>query len=242
MICLPVLDIRAGKAVHAVAGERSKYGPLQSLICPNADVVEAAQALAAQGFAELYVADLDAIEGAAKNWNVYASLARNYREVWLDAGWNSPAEIHALYKREETINPVIGLESLSSIGQLADLMQASEGRQIFSLDLMHGAPWTIHPELQRLQPMQMVEKYAECGGRSLILLDVAAVGVGKGPQTLALCQEIIRKHPSLEVTTGGGVRSLEDLRSIAHIGCFGALVGTALHQGAITPADCLALC
>jgi len=36
---------------------------------------------------------------------------------------------------------------------------------------------------------------------------------------------------------GGGVRSLDDLRQLSRIGCDGALIATALHDGRLTAAD-----
>ncbi len=37
--------------------------------------------------------------------------------------------------------------------------------------------------------------------------------------------------------TGGGVRGIDDLQQLARIGCAGALVATAIHEGRLTPAD-----
>ena len=43
--------------------------------------------------------------------------------------------------------------------------------------------------------------------------------------------------PGADIFVGGGIRHLDDLREVSGIGCAGALVATALHEGRLTPAD-----
>ena len=67
---IPVLDLKAGRPVHAIGGNRAHYEPLRSILHPaGADPVELARACRDRlGLRELYVADLDAILGAAPGW------------------------------------------------------------------------------------------------------------------------------------------------------------------------------
>jgi len=66
MRVVPVIDLKAGTAVHAVRGERESYRPVRSVIAgADGDALALAHAFRAQlGLDELYVADLDAIGGA----------------------------------------------------------------------------------------------------------------------------------------------------------------------------------
>ena len=70
------------------------------------------------------------------------------------------------------------------------------------------------------------------GLREAIVLDLARVGSGAGPD-VALIAEIHAAFPDLELLAGGGVRDAEDLRALADAGAAGALVATALHSGVI---------
>jgi phosphoribosylformimino-5-aminoimidazole carboxamide ribotide isomerase len=45
----------------------------------------------------------------------------------------------------------------------------------------------------------------------------------------------------VQLFAGGGVRGIADLRKVAHIGCAGALVATALHEGRLTRDDVTAV-
>src|SRR5947209_7775724 len=62
MRIIPVLDLKAGLAVHAVAGDRAYYQPIRSILHQGSDPIGLARAYRDKlGLSDLYVADLDAI-------------------------------------------------------------------------------------------------------------------------------------------------------------------------------------
>ena len=64
MDVIPVIDIKNGQVVHAQGGRRDSYRPIRTPLSPTsapADV--AAGLLRLAPFRNLYIADLDAIEG-----------------------------------------------------------------------------------------------------------------------------------------------------------------------------------
>ena len=73
------------------------------------------------------------------------------------------------------------------------------------------------------------------GVARLIVLDLAAVGVGQGSKTLELCERLRAASGELEIVTGGGVRNAEDLRELAAAGVDGVLIASALHDGRVSP-------
>jgi phosphoribosylformimino-5-aminoimidazole carboxamide ribotide isomerase len=52
-----------------------------------------------------------------------------------------------------------------------------------------------------------------------------------------MLRRIRRVVTGAALLAGGGVRSLDDLRQLSRIGCDGALIATALHDGRLTAAD-----
>ena len=74
------------------------------------------------------------------------------------------------------------------------------------------------------------------GLREAIVLDLARVGSGEGPD-VALIAELHAAFPDLELLAGGGVRDVDDLRALDGAGAAGALVATALHRGVIGPRE-----
>jgi phosphoribosylformimino-5-aminoimidazole carboxamide ribotide isomerase len=140
---------------------------------------------------------------------------------------------------------VVGLETLASFADLAGVAHAVGGaRVIFSLDLRRGRPIVRadapHARMPRAAPLALVEAAGDAGARSVIVLDLARVGTGRGLD-LTLIRRVRRGAPGLELIAGGGVRDRDDLERLRDAGCDAALVATALHDGHVTAADVAAV-
>ena len=107
-----------------------------------------------------------------------------------------------------------------------------QGLLVLSLDLRSGRVLSPQPELQRLGAPEALARLGRSGVREAIVLDLARVGSGEGPD-LGLVGELHGRFPQLALLAGGGVRDAADLRALAQAGAAGALVATALHNGAI---------
>ena len=74
MRVIPVIDLMGGQVVRGVGGRRDEYRPIKTILAADARPATIGRALAAAGFREAYVADLDAIAGAAPAWSIYEEL------------------------------------------------------------------------------------------------------------------------------------------------------------------------
>jgi phosphoribosylformimino-5-aminoimidazole carboxamide ribotide isomerase len=92
------------------------------------------------------------------------------------------------------------------------------------------------PQLAGLSAPAALAKLPRAGLREAIVLDLARVGSGAGPD-VALVAELRAAFPALELLAGGGVRTIDDLRALDGAGAAGALVATALHSGVIGPRE-----
>jgi phosphoribosylformimino-5-aminoimidazole carboxamide ribotide isomerase len=232
MRVIPVIDLKSGAAVHAVRGERERYRALRSGIVGGSDPVEIARAVReALGLDELYVADLDAIAGGPPNREVVASLAREAR-VMVDAGVTGVAAVRLLLELGAA-RVVIGTETLAGQAELERLRAAlPDAPLVLSLDLRDGRLLSPDARLARLGAAEALARLGQSGVREVIVLDLARVGSGAGPD-IALVRELCARFPELELLAGGGVRDLADVRALGDVGAAGALVATALHGGAI---------
>jgi phosphoribosylformimino-5-aminoimidazole carboxamide ribotide isomerase len=232
MRVIPVIDLKGAVAVHAVRGERERYRPLRSEIVAGSDPVEVTRAVRdALGLDELYVADLDAIAGGSADWETIAALAREARAM-VDAGVTSVAQAERLLELGAA-RVVVGTETLADERALERLQSAlPDAPLVVSLDLRDGRVLSPQPALERLRAPEALERLAHSGVREAIVLDLARVGSGAGPD-VALVHELGDRVPELELLAGGGVRDVADLQALADAGAAGALVATALHRGAI---------
>ena len=232
MRVIPVIDLKGAAAVHAVRGERERYRPLRSGIVAGSDPVAIARAVRdTLELDELYVADLDAIAGRTAHRETIAALAREAR-VMVDAGVTDVAEVGRLLELGVE-RVVIGTETLADERALERLRAAlPDAPLVLSLDLRAGRVLSPQPELQGLGAPEVLARLGGSSVREAIVLDLARVGAGGGPD-VALVRELSARFPELELLAGGGVRDVGDLRALAKAGAAGGLVATALHSGAL---------
>jgi len=246
MRVIGVLDLIAGRAVHGRGGRRESYVPVASA-AGAAFAAGDALALARTyvdrlGVRELYVADLDTIAGgeaAGSQDALVAALAAVGAPLWLDAGVSSTDRArHALALG--AANVIVGLETLRSYEALKTICGAiGSGRVAFSLDLREGEPVVATREGGAVPPGEpahvVAARAAAAGAGSVIVLDLARVGTGRGLD-VDLIARVRDAVPGLMLLAGGGVRGPEDLTRLADTGCDGALVATALHDGRLDAA------
>ena len=231
MRVVPVIDLKDGTAVHAVRGERERYRPVRSVIAgEDGDPLSVARAFRSElALDELYVADLDAIDGGGGNDGLIRDLARGAR-VMVDAGVGEPERARALL--ELGVRRVVaGTETLTGAGAL-DRLLADVPEVVLSVDLRDGRALSPDPQLAGVPALDAVARLHRAGLREAIVLDLARVGSGAGPD-VRLIAELHAAFPDLELLAGGGVRDVEDLRALGAAGAAGALVATALHRGVI---------
>src|SRR5512134_676460 len=139
MQIIPVLDLKAGQAVHAVRGERERYVPVQGVLGSGGDPLALAAAYRDRlGCRACYVADLDAIAGGAAHSHLLAALAALGLTLWVDAGVSSAGQAQALV-RLGVARVIVGSETLHSADQVGELAAAlSPDRLVFSVDLQGG--------------------------------------------------------------------------------------------------------
>jgi phosphoribosylformimino-5-aminoimidazole carboxamide ribotide isomerase len=240
MRVIPVIDLKSGAAVHAVRGERERYRPLRSRIVDGSNAVDVARAVRERfQLDELYVADLDAIAGGPGNEQVVAALAREARTM-VDAGVASATGVVRLLELG-VARVVIGTETLPGAAAFADLkVELPDAPLAISLDLRAGRVLSPDPALADLEPADALARLAEAGAREAIVLDLARVGSGAGPDA-RLIRVLHARCPEIELLAGGGVRDGGDLRALAAVGAAGALVATALHGGALCADELRAL-
>ncbi|MDP9345307.1 MAG: HisA/HisF-related TIM barrel protein [Actinomycetota bacterium] len=232
MRVIPVIDLKGGVAVHAVRGDRERYRPLRSRIAERSDPVRLTRTVRERfGLDELYVADLDAIGGDPGSADLVAALAREAR-VLVDAGTATATAVAPLLELG-VAGVVIGTESLPGAEAFRRLRaELPDAPLVLSLDLRAGQLLSPDPALNGMAAGDALACFVEAGAREAIVLDLARVGTGEGPD-VTLLGELHARFPDVELLAGGGVRYAADLRALAGAGTSGALVATALHGGAI---------
>ena len=173
MRVIPVIDLMGGHVVRGVAGDRSRYRPVVSLLAQDAAPRSIAQAFAQRlGAREVYVADLDAIAGREPDWDAYGQIAAAGLRLLVDAGIGDvrPArQMAAWAARCSSLGGlVVGLESVRDPEQLSAIHPVvAPYRCAFSIDLRNGEPLTGPGAWQSFDPgpaPQSATGYTETAG------------------------------------------------------------------------------
>jgi phosphoribosylformimino-5-aminoimidazole carboxamide ribotide isomerase len=221
--------------VRGVAGRREEYRPITSALVGSCQPLDVANAFRERfGFAELYLADLDAIGGGESAWPTYAELHATGFQLWLDAGIRNAQSANQL--RTAGVPRIIaGLETVPGLKALANIA-GSIGPEslVFSLDLKNDEPWADRGVWPFASPEAIADAAVATGVRRIIVLDISRVGVSQGPGCVELCRRIRLRHPHVELLAGGGVRDCADLLRLRDAGVNAVLVASALHDGRIT--------
>ena len=235
MRIIGVIDLKDGQAVHARGGARELYVPVHRSagVVVDGPLTLARLYVETFGLSEIYVADLDAIASRTLQAGTIRGIGALGAAIWVDGGISQAGKIPPVLEAgAQTL--VVGLETLESFDALADICAQSARPVAFSLDLRRGTPMSA--TLASHPPEEIARQAVAAGAHSVIVLDVARVGVAGGPD-FAVLKRIRSAVPAVPLFAGGGVRGLEDLRQIVGVGCAGALVATALHEGRLTAAD-----
>jgi phosphoribosylformimino-5-aminoimidazole carboxamide ribotide isomerase len=244
MRIIPVIDLLGGRAVHAFKGARERYRPVQSVLCPTPDPLALATAFRNQlGLNEIYIADLDAIQGSVRSDNreLIISLAHMEKmKIILDAG-STDADNTCEWLEAGIHKVVIGAETLREWKAVTDIpAKINPDQLIFSLDLRAGNIVSKCPDLAGMPLGEIPGRLQKAGWKEIILLDLRRVGSEIGTDH-ALIGEIRERYPALSLLIGGGVTGPGELAELLSMGIAGALVATALHRGSLTKQDLSAL-
>ena len=233
MNVIPVMDILNGQVVHAVGGERSRYKPIESVLTQSSEPVEVAIAFKANGFLQVYIADLDAIIDCTRH--DFALLKEIYQKTGLqlmvDAGITSLERAKQMFDVGVS-KIVIGTETMQNTNFVRDAVERFGSEHVVvSLDLKDAKVLVGDGFEGCIDALCMLTEFKEMGIESLIVLDLTRVGSCEGVDL-----QFLKKAKAIvpNVYAGGGVRKIGDLVELQKSGISGALIATALHTGKIS--------
>ena len=233
MQLVPVIDLLRGQVVRGIQGHRESYRPIVSALCSTAEPLAVARILCEHcGSGVLYVADLDALQGAPAQTALLAGLldALPWLTLWLDAGFVDAEAAAALLAALEPaaaarVLPVFASESLRSSAALAACFTDPAWPALLSLDRRDG---------QRLDPADCWER-PELWPERVIVMTLERVGAGSGPDLDTLRAVAASAPPRTRLIGAGGIRNEADLREAEAAGADAWLVASALHDLRLSP-------
>ncbi len=232
---IPVIDLLNGVCVHAKQGLRAQYQPIHSSLTHSSQPLDIVKAfMAIHPFKTLYIADLNAIQSTNELGQTHAAILTEIKqqfpqlELWVDAGTSTIQK--TTYFQSLGVQIVLGSESFPAMTSYQTLQKHLDSNYILSLDFLR--------EGYRGPTSLLTDTTA--WPKKVIAMTLSQVGTNAGVDNSAIHQ-LLERSTGQEIYAAGGIRHIDDLRTLNTEGVKGALIASALHHQALTSSDLEAL-
>jgi phosphoribosylformimino-5-aminoimidazole carboxamide ribotide isomerase len=236
MIILPAIDLRDGKCVRLYKGDFNK----SEVVAESA--LETALSFKAAGAEYIHMVDLDgALKGKGVNYNIVSEVIK---EV------NVPVELGGGIRDIETIDflinmglsrVILGTAALNNPGFVKEAVKKYGDKIAVGIDAKDGYVaidgWI---NVSKVNYVDFAKEMEKIGVRTIIFTDISKDGTLQGPNLEQLGN--IQQSVSCNIIASGGIKDIEDLKTINEMGIYGAITGKAIYSGNIDLKKAIEVC
>lgn len=234
MILIPAIDLYEGKAVRLSKGDYRQMTVYSD--CPT----ELAEHFARVGAEYLHVVDLEGAKtGETPNLPLIREIAEKQRMKVEVGGGIRSAQTVERYLQAGVDRVILGTAALMQPDFLKEMV-AEWGRRIaVGVDVREGKVATHGwQQTSSMECMEFCRLLQNIGVETIICTDISRDGM-LGGTNVDLYQRLSEAF-DLHIIASGGVSSIQDIRSLAELKLYGAIVGKAIYEGKLDLADALA--
>ena len=234
MILLPAIDLKDGKVVRLYKGEFDTVHQVAD------DPLTTARAFYEAGARYIHMVDLDgAKDGLRKNAAIVQAVARQSGlKVELGGGIRSMSDLEEVFALG-VYRAVIGSAAVSHPEFVKEAVEKYGERIAVGIDTKNGkvktAGWLEDSGLDYLEFAKSMESI---GVKTIIFTDIDTDGTLQGPAFDRL--KALQSAVSCQIIASGGVSNNEDIRKLAAMDLYGAIIGKAYYAGTIDLAQAVA--
>ena len=228
MFIFPAIDLFEGKAVRLFKGDYAQ------MTVYNENPLSVAKDFAAAGATHLHVVDLEgARSGETPNLDTVAALAASSGLFTEVGGGIRSMEVVERYLGAGVHRVILGTAAVNDEAFLKEALARYGDRIAVGVDIKDGfvaiKGWT---EKSSLDALEFCAKMEAFGVKTIICTDISKDGAMKGAN-----HELYRtlsQRFGVQIIASGGVSSMEDVKKLAALGIYGAIIGKAYYTGAIS--------
>ena len=236
MILFSAIDLKDGRCV------RLRQGDMAQATIFNEDAAAQAAAFEAAGFEWLHVVDLNgAFAGHSVNAvAIRAILSAIKMPVQLGGGIRDFAAIES-WLEAGVRRVILGTAALRNPALVKEAAKRFPGRVAVGIDARDGMVavegWA---QASTLSATELARRFEDAGVGAIIFTDIARDGMLQGVNVAATAA--LARAVSIPIIASGGVSGVEDIKLLIESGApiAGAVIGRALYDGRIDPAEALA--
>lgn len=234
----PAIDLKDGRCVRLLQGRMEDATEF------NPDPADQARRFRDAGFTRLHLVDLNgAFDGRSSNADaVRAVLAATDRPVQLGGGIRDRAAIDA-WLADGVARVILGTMALRDPETVRAACRAYPERIVVGIDARGGQVavegWA---EQSEMKATDLALAFADAGVAAIVYTDIDRDGALQGVNVEATAE--LARVSGLPVIASGGVAGIDDihrLKAVADAGIEGVIIGRALYDGRIDPAEALSV-
>ncbi len=233
MNIIPAIDLIGGKAVRLVKGDYNKVTVYSD------NPAEVAKGFEKSGASFMHIVDLDgAKDGSTENFDTIRAIVESTSLSVEVGGGIRNMETVKKYIDIGVDRIILGTAAVKDPEFLSAAVDAYPENIAVGIDVKDGMVaikgWT---ELSAYSCFDFCEKMQKMGVRTIICTDISKDGMMSGTN-LELYSEL-QKRFDMNIIASGGVSSLDDVRALAKMNVYGAILGKELYTGAVELKDAL---
>lgn len=227
MIVFPAIDMIGGRAVRLYKGDYAQ------MTVYDENPLHAARAFEAAGATHLHMVDLEgARDGGTPNLDTVRRIVENTSLSVQIGGGIRDMEVVERYLAIGVKRVILGTAAIEDEAFTRSAIERYGSAIALGADIKDGyvaiRGWM---KLSDVTLDSFCEKYQRMGIRTLICTDISRDGAMRGANR-ALYADLQRKY-HMDIIASGGVSTLQDIKALAGMGLYGAIVGKAYYTGAI---------
>ncbi len=228
MLIFPAIDLYEKKAVRLFKGDYA------NMTIYSDDPAAVAEDFERAGASCLHLVDLEgAKSGDTPNLPIIAAI-REKTSLFTEVGGGIRSmEVVRRYLDAGVDRVILGTAAVKDEAFLKEALAAFGDKIAVGVDLREGKVaiqgWT---ETSALDGLAFCRKLQDLGLSTLICTDIARDGAMAG--TNHALYRTLSETLSLPIIASGGVSSLEDVKRLASLDLYGAIIGKAYYTGAIS--------
>lgn len=236
MIVFPAIDLKDGSCV------RLKRGDMADATVFNQDPADQARRFERAGFKWLHCVDLNgAFAGRSANGEaVRAIRAAVGLPIQLGGGIRDMAAVESWIAAGIT-RVVLGTAALTNPSFVKEAARAFPGKVVVAADAKDGRVATEGwAKVSNLTPVDLGRKFEDAGVAAILFTDIEGDGLLQGVNVAATAA--LARAVRIPIIASGGVGSIRDIESLVaanELNIEGVVVGRALYDGRVDPAQAL---
>lgn len=231
MIIFPAIDIKNGKCVRLIQGEKDK----QTIYFD--DPLYVAKMWETKGAQYLHIVDLDgAFDGIPKNIDLIEKIVKSVSIPVQIGGGIRTVEIAKKYIEVGIDRIIVGTKAVTNPDFIDNLINLFGDRVAVSIDAKDGLVcingWVDNSEIEFFD---MASNLQNKGVSTIIYTDISKDGMMSGPNFSQLKE--LNDKLTINIIASGGISSLDDINKLKDMDFYGTIVGKALYEGALNLKD-----